>query len=72
MIDAPFSLLRGEVSSVPMINLRMVKESDNDFSFSVYASTRADEMELVDWTMEQKDAFLHMQFEAQTTHYSLY
>ena len=29
-------------------------------------------MELVDWSMEQKEAFLHMQFEAQTKHYAIH
>ena len=55
-----------------MIDLRTVTEADKDFLFSVYASTRADEMNLVDWSEEQKDAFLHMQFNAQTEHYSLH
>ncbi|HJR78725.1 MAG TPA: GNAT family N-acetyltransferase [Anaerolineales bacterium] len=59
-------------SSIMRIDLRIVAESDHDFLFSVYASTRADEMNLVDWSDEQKDAFLHMQFDAQTKHYSLY
>lgn len=55
-----------------MIDLRTVTEADTDFLFSVYASTRADEMNMVDWSDAQKDAFLHMQFEAQTKHYLLY
>ena len=61
-----------ESSSILTIELRTVEEQDQDFLFSVYASTRADEMNLVDWSTEQKVAFLHMQFEAQTRHYSLY
>lgn len=41
-----------------------------DFLCRLYASTRADEMALVvDWTDEQKAAFLRMQFEAQHAHY---
>ena len=55
-----------------MIDLRAVAEGDEDFLFSVYASTRADEMNLVDWSNEQKDAFLHMQFDAQMQHYCTY
>lgn len=35
----------------------------------IYASTRLEEMALVPWTDEQKDAFLRMQFDAQTKHY---
>ena len=61
-----------EGSSIVLIGLRTAAESDKDFLFSVYASTRADEMELVDWSDEQKEGFLHMQFDAQTKHYSLY
>jgi ribosomal protein S18 acetylase RimI-like enzyme len=55
-----------------MIGLRDVTGGDEDFLFSVYASTRADEMNLVDWSNEQKNAFLHMQLDAQTQHYSTY
>jgi GNAT superfamily N-acetyltransferase len=55
-----------------MIDLRPVAQGDQDFLFSVYASTRAEEMNLVDWSDAQKETFLHMQFSAQTTHYSLY
>ena len=61
-----------ESSPILMIELRPVVEGDTDFVFSVYASTRAEEMDLVDWTDEQKNAFLHMQFDAQTKHYSHY
>ena len=66
----PF-LLAPESNSLG-IELRAVVEGDQDFLFSVYASTRTEEMELVDWSMEQKESFLRMQFEAQTKHYSLY
>ena len=50
--------------------LRTVTVDDADFLYSVYASTRADEMARVDWTMEQKDAFLRMQFNAQSQFYT--
>ena len=55
-----------------MLELRLVKEADQDFLFSVYASTRTDEMNLVDWSAKQKEDFLRMQFDAQTEHYSLH
>jgi len=42
---------------------------DIEFLYQVYASTRADEMALVDWTAEQKEAFIRMQFNAQREHY---
>ena len=70
MIDGPLSSLEG--TSIMMVDLRPVTEGDEDFLFSVYASTRAEEMSLVDWSDEQKEAFLLMQFNAQTRHYSLY
>jgi GNAT superfamily N-acetyltransferase len=52
--------------------LRKATPEDNSFYFRVYASTRADEMALVNWTAEQKEAFLLMQFNAQTEHYRLH
>jgi ribosomal protein S18 acetylase RimI-like enzyme len=51
------------------VSLRPVQPEDETFLFQVYASTRADEMALVDWTDEQKEAFLQMQFRAQRQHY---
>ena len=51
------------------INLRDIQPIDKTFLFTVYASTRTDEMALVDWTMEAKSAFLRMQFEAQDQYY---
>ncbi len=52
------------------IKLRAAKPADDDFLLSVYASTRADEMERVPWTSEQKEAFVKMQFAAQKSHYA--
>jgi ribosomal protein S18 acetylase RimI-like enzyme len=54
------------------VALRPVRPEDEAFLYEVYASTRADEMALVAWNEEQKDAFLHMQFNAQRTHYQKY
>lgn len=54
------------------VTLRPVRAGDEDFLYRVYASTRMDEMAQVDWSAEQKEAFLHMQFQAQTTHYRAY
>lgn len=64
--------LQREGNPIMKVELRAVEDGDQDFLFSVYASTRADEMNLVDWSDEQKNAFLHMQFDAQTKHYLLY
>jgi ribosomal protein S18 acetylase RimI-like enzyme len=54
------------------VTLRPVGAGDEDFLYRVYASTRTDEMALVDWSAEQKEAFLRMQLQAQTTHYRAY
>lgn len=54
------------------INLRSFEPGDGEFSYAVYASTRADEMALVDWNADQKTTFLRMQFNAQKIHYERY
>lgn len=51
------------------INLRGVQAEDEGFLFAVYASTRAEEMQLADWDAAQKEAFLRMQFNAQHQYY---
>lgn len=51
------------------IGLRPVVADDRDFLLQVYASTREEELRLVDWSPEQKTAFVRMQFEAQDTDY---
>ncbi|HEY6251186.1 MAG TPA: GNAT family N-acetyltransferase, partial [Candidatus Angelobacter sp.] len=50
--------------------LRPVTEADDEFLLSVYAGTRAEELALVPWTAEQKEAFVRMQFAAQKRHYA--
>lgn len=52
------------------ITLRPVRESDDSFLFTLYASTRAAEMALVPWTNAQKQGFVQMQFTAQKTSYA--
>ena len=44
-------------------------ESDLPFLRRLYDSTRAAEMEILDWTDAQKEEFLGMQFQAQHTFY---
>ncbi len=56
--------------STAEITLRPVVAEDDDFLLSVYAGTRAQEMAMVPWTPEQKDAFVRMQFTAQKQHYA--
>ena len=51
------------------VQLRDIRPEDQSFLLQVYASTRADELALVDWSDEQKQAFVNMQFDAQWTYY---
>jgi RimJ/RimL family protein N-acetyltransferase len=52
------------------ITLRPVTDDDYDFLVAVYASTRAEELAMVPWTIEQQQAFVRMQFAAQQDHYA--
>lgn len=52
------------------ITLRPIGPDDYDFLVEVYGSTRAEEMALVPWTMEQQQAFVRSQFAAQQDHYT--
>jgi ribosomal protein S18 acetylase RimI-like enzyme len=54
----------GEISIRPMHQLE-----DRDFDLSVYASTRLDELTVLGWTSDQVDAFVRLQYQAQTQHY---
>jgi len=54
----------------PDITFRAIENSDLDFLLSLYASTRAQEMSIVPWPKEQKDAFLTSQFDAQHHYYT--
>jgi len=45
-------------------------DSDREFLYQLYASTREDELAPVPWTEEEKANFLRQQFEAQTAHYN--
>lgn len=51
------------------VTLRPVRPEDEMFLLQVYASTRTEELALVNWTAPQKDAFLQMQFNAQRQSY---
>ena len=59
----------GEAVQISSISFRPADAADEDFLFRLYASTRADEMAVVPWSAEQKEAFLRSQFGAQTQHY---
>lgn len=51
------------------IRLRKITPQDESFLLSVYASTRAEEMQLVPWSDAEKAEFLQSQFQAQHTYY---
>lgn len=52
--------------------LRPVATADAPFLRRVYASTREDELAVVPWSDEERDAFLRHQFDAQDAHYRTY
>lgn len=56
--------------NAPRITLRPATEADDQLIFSCYASTRAQELEQVPWTAEQKETFARMQYTAQKNHYA--
>jgi ribosomal protein S18 acetylase RimI-like enzyme len=51
------------------VALRPIADDDRELLYRIYASTRTAEMEMVDWSAAQKDAFLRMQFSAQHSYY---
>ncbi|HPG40293.1 MAG TPA: GNAT family N-acetyltransferase [bacterium] len=64
-------LLNGKRIKSAGFDLRLVRiqESDLPFLFRLYASTRKEEMDLTNWTDEEKISFLEMQFNFQHHHY---
>lgn len=52
------------------VSLRPITGEDDGFLLGLYASTRAEELALVPWSDAQRQAFLRMQFDAQTRHYA--
>lgn len=51
------------------VTLRAAQPADEAFLCDVYASTRAEELALTDWSAEQKAVFCRQQFTAQDAHY---
>lgn len=65
-----FQAFCGQSSRLPpTLGFRPANDSDLQFLGVLYASTRADEMSVVDWPEAQKSAFLTMQFDAQHQYY---
>jgi ribosomal protein S18 acetylase RimI-like enzyme len=53
----------------PAYSFRPIEPDDQELLFRIYASTRVEEMAQVNWSDQEKEAFLRMQFNAQTQHY---
>jgi RimJ/RimL family protein N-acetyltransferase len=51
------------------IALRPIADADMEFLLRLYATTREEELTQVDWSAEQKAAFVHHQFWAQHRHW---
>ncbi len=58
-----------ELNTQREITRRPITPEDEALLYRIYASTREDELALVDWNDEQKAAFLMMQFTAQHRYY---
>jgi ribosomal protein S18 acetylase RimI-like enzyme len=58
--------------SIGRLGLRPETPEDDDFLLALYASTRAAEMELTNWTADQRREFLRSQFQLQRMHYRRY
>lgn len=71
-MDASIATSPVVINTAITYNLRPTEATDEGVLLQIYASTRTEEMALVSWTDEQKDAFLRMQFDAQTKHYLTY
>jgi GNAT superfamily N-acetyltransferase len=54
---------------VPQFSLRAATTADASFCFTLYASTRAEEMSATGWPAAQREAFLRQQFTARTEGY---
>ncbi|HXG95060.1 MAG TPA: GNAT family N-acetyltransferase [Blastocatellia bacterium] len=55
-----------------VISFRPTAPEDEPFLQSVYGSTRLEELALTNWSEEQRNAFIKMQFNAQQIHYREY
>lgn len=51
------------------ISLRDITDDDRPFLSNLYASTRTDELAVLDWSEAEKSTFLDSQFQAQHAHY---
>jgi ribosomal protein S18 acetylase RimI-like enzyme len=63
------ALAQASSLSVRLIRVREQNVGDLDIAASLYAQTRAAELQETDWTAAQKQAFCRQQFDAQLAHY---
>jgi ribosomal protein S18 acetylase RimI-like enzyme len=54
------------------LTFRPITEADLPFLSGLYASTRTEELSVLDWSQAEKAAFLQQQFDAQHAHYQTY
>jgi len=54
------------------LTFRRISDTDLPFLARVYASTRTEELAAIDWSDEQRAAFLEQQFQAQHAYYQEY
>lgn len=53
-------ILVGRKRMTANIRLRPIVEADREFLYRCYASTRAEELSVLDWSDETKEEFLRM------------
>lgn len=56
-------------STTHEVTLRPIGPYDEEFLYRAYTSTRREELTRTGWSEEQKDSFLRMQFDAQSSYY---
>jgi ribosomal protein S18 acetylase RimI-like enzyme len=68
-VTVPFGWTRAAQAG---LTFRKITDADLPFLAQVYASIRAEELAVTDWSDQQKIAFLEAQFRAQHAHYQTY
>jgi len=61
--------LAGEDRSSHRVKLRTATAGDEEVLLEIYASTRADELAVTNWSAPEREAFVRMQFAAQRDYY---
>jgi ribosomal protein S18 acetylase RimI-like enzyme len=61
----------GDEEAFRALGLRPATSADEPFLLKLFATTRSDELALMNWDENQKGAFIAMQFKAQNQHYAM-